>query len=242
MWNVQSSAPGKVSCYYRGGVDSQFDTFVANLTYVRSHCAVRITVGRNCIIKDQIFCALVVVFDGTGQSVVEESEVNTDVEHACTLPFQVWISIFGSGQCTVAGGWSCDGIHVSEPTRCTVSLLCGIGVKSQWVTAYTIAYAEFQVIKHFLILHEILFCNAPCQWYGRECTPAVVLAESGRTIASYGSLEQVLAVKTVVYAAIEWNHAQGWKFVVAINAVNIHIVGQSHIVIFQVIVVKVVYS
>ena len=76
-------------------VQSQLDTLVGHLTDIGIHLTINILCRRNRIFPNQVFSLLVVNLDSTVDAILQESEVKTDVQHACGLPLQVGISILG---------------------------------------------------------------------------------------------------------------------------------------------------
>ena len=74
-----------------------------------------------------------VEFQRSVNAVLEESEVDTDVEHACALPLQVGVGILRGSECAPAFA-----IVVKE-TGCTVCGIGGIGIEAHGIAADTIA-------------------------------------------------------------------------------------------------------
>ena len=74
-------------------IHSELDTLVHHLTYVsRIRCNGRTGRQRKALHIEQVCGLLVEVIDGTVQTVVEESEVSTDVPLTALLPCQVRVA------------------------------------------------------------------------------------------------------------------------------------------------------
>ena len=160
---------------------------------------------------------------------MKETEVDTDVEHTGTFPFQIRISIPGSSQHSIIGCASIW-IYVGEPSCSTIQGTCDKGVESQRVSAYTVADSQFQVIEYVLVFHELFLCDAPCCRYRWESCPAIVFTESRRTVSTNSCLQQVSALIAVINTSIEGDHSQ-CREVVTDDVINIYVIGHTQVVV-----------
>ena len=173
---IQGRIPFEIFSLDRHSVDRHLDSPVIDITDIGGHGSERITVGRDRIIVDQVACVLVVELDCTIQAAIEECEIQSDVEHASPLPFQIWIRVVGGGQGMLVRRVAV-GVGIVEPTGDTVGLDCRVSVEAQRVTADTITRPEFQVVEQVQVLDEILVAQSPCGRERGEGRPAVVASE-----------------------------------------------------------------
>ena len=109
-------------------VNRQLDTLVGNLTHIGCDRTERIDIGRYGIVPNQIPGLFIIELDSTVDAVLHESEVKTDIQHACALPLQVGIGILGSCQRTPVLA------IVLEEARCTVCSVCSVGAEAHGIT------------------------------------------------------------------------------------------------------------
>ena len=139
MRQVDGGHPVEVLCADRVDVNRQLDTLVGNLTHVGRDGAEGIDIGRNGVVPDEVLGLLMIELDGTVDAVLEESEVDTDVEHTRALPLQVGVRVLRSSECAPAL------TIIIEEARCAISSVSGIGTEAHRVTRDTITGTELQV-------------------------------------------------------------------------------------------------
>ena len=206
---VQRGLPLEVLGLHGDGVDGELNTLVLDVAHVGADPVQRIDVGRYGVAPDQVGGLLVVILDATVDAAAEESEVKTDVEHTRTLPLQFWVGVV-LGLNAVHGIRSTIGEDVLE--RVGVQAISGnsvVGTEAHGITAHTVTHAEFQLVEQRLVLHEGFFGDVPCSRNRGEGTPAVLLAEDGRTVAADAGLQHVARVVAIVHTSVERDVANG---------------------------------
>ena len=235
---IERSRPLPVLILNGNGVDGKLNASVADIAHVGSHCTEGVSVGRYWIIIYKVGRALVVIFDCTCESRVEESEVYADVEHAGALPFKVGVGVVGGCKRVLVGCHSV-GVDVCEPSAHAVCASCRVCIEAERVARHAVADAQFEVGEDAEVAHPFLFANAPsCRKRG-ECSPTVVPAECRRTVAAQCCLEIVARSERVVDASVERNHSK-CRLGTALYGVNaVNLVGVCEVVVLHGIVVEV---
>ena len=115
MREIESGAPFECLRLYGDGIDGYLHALIADVAHVGSHQSVRIAVGRHRIVVYKVACALVVVFDGTREAVVEHAEVQSDIEHSRAFPLKVGVGVAECSQRVLLRGLTV-GVGVREPS------------------------------------------------------------------------------------------------------------------------------
>ena len=101
------------------------------------------------------------VFDGSVDAAIEESIVDTHIEHAGRLPLQVGVGVLRSGKGAIGGCYAIF-VGVIEISAGTVSGHGRISAEAQGVTANAITHTQLQVGEQVLVLHEGLLGDVAC--------------------------------------------------------------------------------
>ena len=158
------------------GVDGELESLVGHLAFVTGDAGGCCRTRRQTYVHQHVCGFLVIVVHAEGQSVVQYSQVKTDVRLVGSFPFQVTCSQVGladTGNCMVVTffkpGYAVD----------VVTLQIRVIAYTALVTGLSPATAELQVINPSDVFHELFRRNAPCSREGGENTPAMVGMQLG---------------------------------------------------------------
>ena len=152
------------------------------------------------IFVEQVVGSLVEVLHATGQAVVEEAEIETDIQHLLFLPAQFGIGKALMAKTRVVAVLIVAGSH--PETQGLVAAQAGV------VAGGTIADAQLQVADPAQVADEVFLCHTPGSANAVEVTPLVVGAEDGRTVTTERTGEEIL-LSIVVFGMAEERHQGG---------------------------------
>ena len=95
MREIERGVPGEVPSLDWCGIDAEFDTYVVDFTNVCVDLIKWEDIFRDRVVPDQVFGVLVIELHAAIDAAIEESVVNTYVEHTSGFPFQVRIGQLG---------------------------------------------------------------------------------------------------------------------------------------------------
>ena len=170
-------------------VDAKFPTCSLHLTCVFPHLSVPhwVTEDEEVVFPHQhIVRCLLEVIRCNLQAALEKSEVKTHVPVLHGFPLQVSVSDTAHSR-TDDAVWS-----FTEYIGCCTDRAEVCRVVDVLVTNLTPTSTDLDVIKHLLVLHELLAGKAISSRYRWEGSPFVVLGELGRTIHTDRCCEVVL--------------------------------------------------
>ena len=146
----------------------------------------------------QVTGTLVVILDGTCNPVVQETEIKTKVVGRGFLPLQVR---------TIAIRLQEIGTEILPRRIGSQGISRQIEVITDFLlTRYPITDAELQVGKHLTSrFHPRFIQDGPGKGQRREGTPTMVGTESGRTVTTQGSRQQITVLVVPIHTAEEGN-------------------------------------
>ena len=173
MSNVGRDVPAQVLRANDVAAEYQLDTTVANITQIAVVAARTHSLGDRHP-EEQVGGLLVIEIEATRQSVLPQTELNTNVEVGCGLPGDVLITYAierGRHRCVTGLGYL---VQFS---------VCPVG--NVVVTLLADRCLQLQLVQPRLgIFHEVLLVDKPCTAYRPERTPAVVLGEARCSVAT----------------------------------------------------------
>ena len=204
-------------------VDSELNTLVAERTDIGDHALAEVGTHRHVDIIEQVRCLTEIIVDRTGNTVVEESKVQTGIVGCRLLPSQIGVegirTIGNIERVAILIIYDFHGtgiVILGSVVFATHRIIRGmtydllvrrhVGVVSDTVllTGDTVAETELEVVEPMHILHEGLF-DLPADSNRREYTPAVILCETARTITTDGSCNTNLIPSPPVQTSEEGN-------------------------------------
>ena len=152
MRQVQCGIPSEIFGLNRHCINGQLNTRISDITHIGIHLTVWINIGRYRIVPYQVGCLLVIELNRTTQSTIQESEIQTHIEHTSAFPLQIRIRILSCNQLIVSF------TIVLEATVCiqAIGCYCRISSEAKGITADTITQTQLQLIKD-ATFHEIFF-------------------------------------------------------------------------------------
>ena len=188
--------PSEVIVLDGHGIDIELNPLIPHLTHIGGNDVREVRTSRSTHTVQQIFGTLVVILQSTRNTVIQETEVYPQVIGRCFFPLQV----------------RAIAVRLQEiraqvlPRRIgTQRISRQIEIIADFLlTGDTIPQTKLQVGKHLACrLHPGLIENGPCKSDRRESTPTVVRTESGRTVPTKRSRQQITVHVVPVQTAKE---------------------------------------
>ena len=171
-------------------MQGNLDTLVADLTHI-GRSGVEARGIRYGAVHQHVGGTSGIDIDGTVESIVEDTEVETQVVLGHSSPSKSLVA-----QCA---GVVCQGTLVVKP--CVLGRDGRVGGVSAYrpATVLTPREAQFTIVEpRKNVLEEVFLAEYPCARHTVEVAPLVVLGESGESIATVVEGEVILAVEVVV--------------------------------------------
>ena len=199
---VVAQVPLPVLGLDRSCIQGNLDTLAIYITYVGKDSLWE--VGTCCCRNrsQQILGLAGIEIDGTTDTTIQESKVETEVPGGSCLPLQVWNVCLRTISCNILSVDECLGTCY---TGC-IDRKIVVVADTFLLTGYTIAGTELQVRNNLVVLQPRLLCQGPSQSYRWEGTPTGILRETGRGIATDCSSQEIFSIEGVVDTTVVWQH------------------------------------
>ncbi len=200
--NVEVAVPSEVLGNHGTGVDVEFKTGVLEVAEVDVTHVGEVRARRIVCPHEEVGGLTLIVLDATVDTVVEEREVKTEVPSGGFFPLEVGVVLFGVHDLYVV---AVDGVCVALADESVVDRQVGEVVAAEVLLAcHTVVDTELEVVEDAAgAFHKAFVKNLPAESHSGEGTPAMVLAETARTVATHGGGEQVAVHEGVVDTAEE---------------------------------------
>ena len=138
----------------------------------------------------------IIIIDGRRQTIVQEGQVKSGVQHGGGLPGQEAVDHLGVGE-TALDAAAHHIVDVGE------GLLLLVPAYTAVVTQRTIGYAQLTAGEETIrqSLNEFFFCEFPACCHGREPAIPAALEELGGTVHPEVTFEQVFVIGGIIHTA-----------------------------------------
>ena len=199
--NVAANAPMPVVGFYRNKVQGEFHTLVHHVADVLDGGVAEVLAqsGRSHI--QQVKGVAVVNLHGTGDAVVDETEVQTGIPGFGGFPLQVLVIGLRSQDIDEL---SAHVVLHQDRGFLTIQGHGGIIVVTDiLLTGTAPSQAQLEGGHGIYITQEAFVLDVPCKGCGREDTPLVTLGKTGRSVGTDCSREQVTGKDGIIHTAEE---------------------------------------
>ena len=154
---VTADSPFPILILHGNHVDTDFQTFALHITDIGFNHIGKVASGRNEYLIQQIFGSTPVVVNRTGDAVVQETIVDTDIISFGSLPLDVGIVAIG----TVSSVPLITEVIAGFVIRRRISRQVLIVRTNGLLTGLAVAQTEFQIGQGFEVREESLFVHTP---------------------------------------------------------------------------------
>ena len=224
----------------------QFNTHVLHFSCIDPLAASFTHSGDTSHLYQDIRCLFVEPVEWAVKRLFEKWEIETQVDLCGCFPFDVIVTdlvtlesrlkdtaAIGSGN--VIGSTVALTTWFRHTVVGNVNSIAG-NVRDFLVTGLAPWAADFQVVNPTEVLHEIFTVQAPSQWERRECSIAVILTETWRTVTAYCHREQIFIIIRIIQFSEERNQWIAFARTVSLSrtgtCIRPHIVGRQDGIIF----------
>ena len=195
---VIAQLPTEILALDSHGIHIELNPLVLHPSHIGGNDVREVRTCRSTHTVQQVTGTLVVILDGTGNPVVQETEIKTKVVGRGFLPLQVR---------TIAIRLQEIGTEILPRGIGSQRISGQIEVITDFLlTRYPITDAELQVGKYLTSrFHPRFIQDGPGKGQRRECTPTMVGTESGRTVTTQGSRQQITVLVVPIHTAEEGN-------------------------------------
>ena len=182
VWKPECRRPGKVLIADINRIQWEFKPFIINLSQIGYDICITCEI-RQASVYQQVRCRHMVPFNATIDTVIQETEVQTDIPGCGSFPFQIRIGHSFNLQWRhfiQTPLWSDISIFAGR-----TSMQLGQGLVNTDIPVSILTPGQTQLTAtHWRPLEELFIRETPCHGYGGECSPGIGSTESRETVAT----------------------------------------------------------
>ena len=172
---ITADSPFPILILHRNHVDTDFQTFTLHITDIGFNHIGKVASGRNEYLIQQVFGSTPVVINRTGDAVVQETIVDTDIISFGSLPFNVGVITIRTIRIIPFISELIASFRIGYCESCHIRIV----VQNILLSGLSVAQTQLQVRQNIRISQESFLADFPPQCHGREQSPTIAFCKTG---------------------------------------------------------------